>query len=92
MLPGVSWSSPETPVWYSLRLKESLGFRDDEFPNVLQSWLVRLHPDDRDRILRAVADHVERRVPYDVEYRLREVGRISLVQCGGWAFGMRPAK
>ncbi len=71
VLPGVPWSSPETPVWYSPRLKESLGFRDDEFPNVLQSWLSRLHPDDRDRILKAVADHVERRVPYDVEYRLR---------------------
>jgi PAS domain S-box-containing protein len=71
VLPGVPWYSPETPVWYSPRFKESLGFRDDEFPNVLQSWLGRLHPDDRDRILKAVADHVERRVPYDVEYRLR---------------------
>jgi PAS domain S-box-containing protein len=71
VLSGVPWFSPETPVWYSPRFKQSLGFRDDEFPNVLQSWLVRLHPDDRDRIMSAVADHVERRVPYDVEYRLR---------------------
>jgi PAS domain S-box-containing protein len=71
VLPGVPWHSPETPVWYSPRLKEMLGFRDDEFPNVLESWLVLLHPDDRDRILQAVADHVERRVTYDEEYRLR---------------------
>jgi PAS domain S-box-containing protein len=70
VLPGVPWHSPATPVWYSPRAKELLGFRDDEFPNVLESWLTRLHPDDRERVLRAVAEHVEHRAPYDVEYRL----------------------
>jgi PAS domain S-box-containing protein len=70
VLPGVPWYSPETPVWYSPRTKELLGFRDEEFPNVLGSWMSRLHPDDRERIMKAVAEHVEHRVPYDVEYRL----------------------
>jgi PAS domain S-box-containing protein len=68
--PGVHWSSPETPVWFSDRVRESLGFQPDEFPNVLQSWSERLHPDDQPRVFAALTDHVERRKPYDIEYRL----------------------
>ena len=71
ILPGVPWNSLETPVWYSPRVKELLGFRDDEFPNVRRSWASRLHPDDRQRVMDALTDHVERRAPYDVEYRLQ---------------------
>jgi PAS domain S-box-containing protein len=47
-----------------------LGYSNDEFPDVLESWTSRLHPDDRERIFEALAAHFERRVPYDVEYRL----------------------
>ncbi len=69
-LPGEHWSSPRTPVWYSPRLKHMLGYADDEFPNVLESWTSRLHPEDKDRVFAALAAHIERRDPYDVEYRL----------------------
>lgn len=65
------WWSPRTPVWWSPRFKELLGFRSDEFPHVLESWAARLHPDDKDRIFQALTAHIERRIPYDVEYRLR---------------------
>jgi PAS domain S-box-containing protein len=65
------WWSPRTPVWWSPRFKELLGFRDDEFPNVLESWAARLHPDDKARVFEALTAHIDRRVPYDVEYRLR---------------------
>jgi PAS domain S-box-containing protein len=71
ILPGVPWHSPETPVWYSPRVKELLGFRDDEFPNVLRSWASRLYPDDRQRVMNALTEHVERRAPYDIDYRLQ---------------------
>ncbi|MEX5213007.1 MAG: PAS domain-containing protein [Nitrospiraceae bacterium] len=70
-LPDVPWHSPQTPVWRSPRFKEMLGYRDDEFPDVLESWASHLHPDDQQRIFGALAAHVERKVPYDVEYRLR---------------------
>ncbi len=62
--------TPGKPIWYSQRFKELLGFRDEEFPNVIESWQSRLHPDDRDRVMQAIADHVANRAPYDVEYRL----------------------
>ena len=64
------WSSPRTPVWWSPRVKEMLGYTDEEFPDVLDSWTSRLHPDDRERIFAALNNHIQRRGPYDEEYRL----------------------
>jgi PAS domain S-box-containing protein len=64
------WSSPRTPIWWSPRVKAMLGYTDEEFPDVLESWTSRLHPGDTDRVFAAVTAHLERRDPYDVEYRL----------------------
>ena len=47
-----------------------LGYTDEEFPDVLESWASRLHPEDADRVFAALTAHIERRDPYDVEYRL----------------------
>ena len=70
VLPDELWSSPRTPVWWSPRVKAMLGYTDEEFPDVLESWASRLHPEDADRIFAALTAHIERREPYDVEYRL----------------------
>ncbi|HJU05330.1 MAG TPA: PAS domain S-box protein, partial [Nitrospiraceae bacterium] len=71
VLPEEHWSSPRTPIWWSPRVKTMLGYTDDEFPDVLESWTSRLHPDDRERVFAALTAHFEGRVPYDEEYRLR---------------------
>jgi hypothetical protein len=47
-----------------------LGYNAEEFPDVLDSWTSRLHPEDRDRVFAALTTHIESRVPYDTEYRL----------------------
>lgn len=70
-LPDEPWWSPRTPVWWSPRFAELLGFRQDELPHVLESWSSRLHPDDKDRVFQALTDHIDHRIPYDVEHRLR---------------------
>ena len=70
VLPDEPWSSPRTPVWWSPRVKAMLGYTDEEFPNVLESWASRLHPEDAGRVFAALTAHIERRDPYDVEYRL----------------------
>jgi PAS domain S-box-containing protein len=70
VLPDEPWSSPRTPVWWSPRVKVMLGYTDEEFPDVLESWASRLHPEDADRVFAALTAHIERRDPYDVEYRL----------------------
>jgi PAS domain S-box-containing protein len=70
VLPNEPWSSPSTPVWWSPRVRTMLGYSDEEFPGVLESWTSRLHPADRERVFAALTAHIERRVPYDEEYRL----------------------
>lgn len=70
-VPDLVPFSPQYPIWYSPRFKEMLGYEDHEFPNVLGSWLELLHLEDKDRILAALTAHLERNVPYSVEYRLR---------------------
>jgi PAS domain S-box-containing protein len=70
ILPDQPWISPTTPIWWSPRVKTMLGYTDEEFPDVLESWTSRLHPDDRERVFAAINAHFERRVPYDEEYRL----------------------
>ena len=69
-LSSEPWSSPRTPIWWSPRVKAMLGYTDEEFPDVLESWTSRLHPEDAGRVFAAVTAHIERRAPYDVEYRL----------------------
>jgi len=70
VLADEHWSSPRTPIWWSPRVREMLGYSETEFPDILESWSSRLHPDDRDRVFAALTAHIERRVPYDEEYRL----------------------
>lgn len=49
-----SWNLETNEVYYSVRLKEMLGFRDDELKNTLRAAKERIHPDDRMRILRSI--------------------------------------
>lgn len=86
VLPNEHWSSPRTPIWWSPRVKTMLGYTDDEFPDVLESWTSRLHPEDRERVFAALTAHFERRVPYDEEYRLRtKSGEYHWVRARGQA-------
>ena len=70
ILSDEPWNSPSTPVWWSPRLKAMLGYTDEEVPDLLESWASRLHPEDAEQVLAALTAHIERRDPYDVEYRL----------------------
>jgi len=69
--PGQPWDHPHTPVWWSSRVRELLGYSQEEFPDILESWKSRLHPEDGERVLAALRAHLEQHEPYDVEYRLR---------------------
>lgn len=66
--------NPNNAFWWSDEFRHMLGFTDEhDFPNRLDSWASRLHPEDSDRTLTAFADHLNDhsgRTPYDLEYRL----------------------
>ena len=67
--------NPRNPFWWSRQFRHLLGYQTtEEFPNVLDSWASRLHPDEQAGVLAAFRAHlVDRsgRTPYDIEYRLR---------------------
>ena len=67
--------NPNNEFWWSDEFRHMLGFSDErDFPNVLDSWASRLHPEDKDRTLTAFANHLNDhsgRTPYDLEYRLQ---------------------
>jgi PAS domain-containing protein len=62
------------PFWWSDQFRHLLGFSDEQdFPNVLDSWASRLHPEDRERVFTAFKAHLMDRsgdTPYDIDYRL----------------------
>jgi chemotaxis protein methyltransferase CheR len=57
-------------VFYSDRFLEILGFSPDDFPETMDSFFSRLHPDDANATRTAIELHLKERVPYHVEYRL----------------------
>ena len=66
------WDILRNEVFMSPRFKGLLGYEDNEFDSSFDAWESRVHPDDHDRVLAAVRQHLERRGdPYDVQYRLR---------------------
>ena len=70
-LPGEPWYAPQTQIWWSPRVRELLGLQESDSFETFEHWFARLHPDDKDRVFGQLAVHIEHRVPYDVEYRLR---------------------
>ncbi len=67
--------NPRNPFWWSPQFRRLLGFETAaEFPDVLDSWASRLHPEDKARALKTFADHLGDRsgkTPFDVTYRLQ---------------------
>jgi len=70
--------NPKNEFWWSPQFRQMLGFRDEtDFPNVLESWSSRLHPQEQVRVLTAFANHLNDhsgRTPYDIEYQLQLKG------------------
>ncbi len=65
------WDISSGELYYSLRFKQLLGYRDDEFPNVFSSFSDSLHPDDKAQFEFALKEHFCSNKPYDTEFRLR---------------------
>ena len=57
--------------YVSPRYEELLGYEPGEIKQPFEDWKTRLHPEDQNRILALFQAHLEQKVPYSVEYRLR---------------------
>lgn len=66
------WDLQTDEVYYSPRWKSIIGYEDDEIAHHINEWEVRLHPDERERVVAANVAHINGATPYyEYEYRLR---------------------
>ena len=65
----------DTPFMWSDKFRKMLGYSNTEdFPNVLGSWSLKLHPTEHDAIFAAFSASLADKTgqtPYDVKYRLK---------------------
>jgi len=65
------WDIAQDRKYWSPRFYELLGYEPDEFKASGEAFRSLLHPEDWGATFRAVREHLEDQVPYEVEYRLR---------------------
>ena len=67
------WDIQTNQEFFSPRWCEIVGysFDDPELPHTFNSWASRIHPDDYDRVLSTLSNHLEKGGTYDVDYRHR---------------------
>jgi PAS domain S-box-containing protein len=65
------WNVVTDELYWSPRFKDIIGISDQSFSAHLTDFSERLHPDDRSITLRKLEEHIQKRTPYDVEYRLQ---------------------
>ncbi len=56
--------------WFG-NIDEQLGYLPGEFPRTLAAWEKIVHPDDLERVMAAVEQHLQAGKPYSEEYRVQ---------------------
>ncbi len=65
------WDIRERVDWFG-KIDQLLGYAQGEFPRTFGGWANSVHPDDIDRVMVAVKNHLDKNEPYDIEYRIRK--------------------
>jgi two-component system, sensor histidine kinase and response regulator len=65
------WDIKERLDWFG-KIDELLGYSPSEFPRTFEAWANSVHPEDRDRVMVAVKNHLEKNEPFNIEYRVRK--------------------
>jgi PAS domain S-box-containing protein len=65
------WNIPTNAMYQSPRFKELIGYQEREIQSSYKNWESRLHAEDYDRVMHALKEHLEKRVPFRLDYRLR---------------------
>jgi diguanylate cyclase (GGDEF)-like protein/PAS domain S-box-containing protein len=58
-------------IFTSRKVKSLLGYGEDEIPTQRESFEMLLHPEDKQRALQALKDHIQHRTALADEFRLR---------------------
>lgn len=66
------WDIIRGNLFLSARWKEMLGYRDEEIPNVIDSFRDNLHPEDRPRVMKYLDQYLKGEFRhYQLEFRMR---------------------
>ncbi|MEW7995650.1 MAG: EAL domain-containing protein [gamma proteobacterium symbiont of Ctena orbiculata] len=66
------WNLETDEVYYSRQWKSMLGYEESELAHHLNTWAGLVHPDDKDRVLKTVEDHLSGNADsFEVEMRMR---------------------
>jgi len=65
------WDPPNGPLWFSPRCVELLGGEDQGSDVTPRQLLELVHPEERQRVHEVLRLHLQRKMPFDVECRLR---------------------
>jgi diguanylate cyclase (GGDEF)-like protein/PAS domain S-box-containing protein len=81
------WNLLQNQVYYSPRWAEMLGLVPGQIKNTLQEWIQRIHPEDQQQTLEALAEHLSgETVNFECEYRIHhQNGTWRWMQCRGLA-------
>ena len=64
------WDIKENIDWYG-DIDGITGYPPGGFPRTLEAWAVIVHPDDKDRVMAALEEHLKGVATYLIEYRVR---------------------
>ncbi|MEA5580177.1 PAS domain S-box protein [Nodularia harveyana UHCC-0300] len=65
------WNVKTNEVFFSTRWKEMLGYQENDVSHYLDETMMRVHPDDRNGVMKAVENHFAKITPfYTHEHRL----------------------
>lgn len=64
------WNIQTGVVYHSQRYKELLGLTDHEFPDRIEAFKERIHPEDAPAVWQKMQEHLDRGTPFDVTLRL----------------------
>ena len=66
---------PDNKITWSQEFRSIFGYENEQdFPNILSSWIDILHPEDKEHSIAAVAAHINDhtgKTPFNVEYRAK---------------------
>lgn len=65
------WNILTGEQYWSDRHLELFGLEAGALTPTYETWILRVHPDDADRVHHATCRHLETREPYDIEMRVR---------------------
>ncbi|HEY9642333.1 MAG TPA: PAS domain-containing protein [Coleofasciculaceae cyanobacterium] len=65
------WNISTHEIFYSTRWKEMLGYQEHEIQHYFEEWSSRVHPDDFEQVMERHYAHMQQKIPYEAEYRMR---------------------